>query len=274
MKEFHRECDVSVVIPCYRCSDTLGRALASVAAQSLLPAEVILVDDASGDETEQVMDSLVAEYSQGWVKTVHLPVNGGPSAARNAGWERSTCSYVAFLDADDTWHPDKIRTQFGYMQTHPLIELTGHGWSLSVGKETVSAGGYEAKPILPARLLFSNRLQIGTVMLRREIPVRFDTELRYSEDYLFCLRVLYRGYRGMFINRPLLFKHKAPYGEGGLSAHLWLMELGELETYRRLWKEEHVPGLLVSPLVLWSFVRFVRRILVSLCRRSARRDDD
>lgn len=272
MKELPPVCDVSVVIPCYCCPDTLGRAVASVAGQSIRPAEVILVDDASGDETERVIASLVDRYSRGWVKTVHLSVNGGPSAARNAGWERSGCSHIAFLDADDTWHPDKIRIQFEYMRTRP-VDLTGHGWSLFPDRETVPLAENNVRPIVPARLLFSNRLQIGTVMLRREIPVRFEPELRHSEDYLFCLRTLYAGYRGAFIDCPLLYKHKAPYGEAGLSAHLWRMERGELDTYRRIFQEGYIPGPLMPALTLWSVVRFARRILISLCRRGVRRGD-
>jgi len=273
MKDLSTASDVSVVIPCYRCPDTLERAVASVAGQSLRPAEVVLVDDASGDGTRAVMASLVAGYSRGWVKTVHRSVNGGPSAARNAGWERAGRPYIAFLDADDTWHRDKIRIQFGYMRAHPTADLTGHRWSPFREGETTPPAGQEVRPIRPARLLFSNRLLIGTVMLKREIPVRFDPAQRYGEDYLFCLRALYNGYRGAFIDLPLLYLHKDPYGEGGLSARLWQMERGELDAYRRVYDEGHIPAALVPALALWSSVRFARRILVSLCRRGARRGD-
>ena len=78
---------VSVVIPCWRCSDTVGRAVASVAAQTLRPKEVILVDDGSGDETYSVLCDLADAYEPHWIKVLALEQNGGAGWARNAGWE-------------------------------------------------------------------------------------------------------------------------------------------------------------------------------------------
>ena len=275
MKDFPADCDVSVVIPCYRCQDTLGRAVESVARQSLRPAEGILVDDASDDGTPALISLLRNRYGPDWIKAVRLPVNRGPAVARNAGWERAEKTYVAFLDADDGWHRDKIRIQFEYMRTHPDIDMTGHRWSRfrETEAESTLPMSYEIRPVLRSRLLISNRLLIGTVMLRRGVAVRFDPSKRYSEDYLFCLQVLYNGYRGEFIDLNLSYMYKDPYGDGGLSRHLWRMELGELDVYRRVYEEGHIPGPLFTGLALWSGIRFARRIVVSLCRRGVRRGD-
>ena len=99
-----------MVVPCYRCAATIERAIASVAAQTQRPQEVILVDDASGDETLQQLYSLQSQYGE-WIKVVALTTNVGAASARNAGWNVATQPYIAFLDSDDAWHPQKVAIQ-------------------------------------------------------------------------------------------------------------------------------------------------------------------
>lgn len=118
--------DVSVVIPCYRCSDVIERAVTSVWEQTLRPAEVILVDDCSGDGTVDTLYALQKKFPPNWIKVIELEQNSGPGEARNAGWAAASHSYVAFLDADDSWHPQKIEIQYSWMIEHPDVVLTGH----------------------------------------------------------------------------------------------------------------------------------------------------
>src|SRR5690606_11478324 len=106
--------------------NTVVRAVASVDAQTLLPAEVILVDDSSGDGTLNVLYSLQEKYTPGWIKVLALPENVGAGEARNAGWEMATQDYIAFLDADDSWHPQKIEIQYEWMRSHIDVSFTGH----------------------------------------------------------------------------------------------------------------------------------------------------
>ncbi len=121
---------VSVIIPCFRCAKTIERAIASVAAQTVLPAEVILVDDASGDGTRLLLSELKSHYATGWVKLVLLDQNVGAGSARNAGWAAASQPLIAFLDADDAWHFRKIEIQHAYMAANPDVALCGHGFRL------------------------------------------------------------------------------------------------------------------------------------------------
>ena len=85
---------VSVVVPCYRCRATIERAVASVVAQTWRPAQLILVDDASDDDTAVLLDAIQQRLGD-WVEVLALAENGGAAQARNAGWERATQTFVA-----------------------------------------------------------------------------------------------------------------------------------------------------------------------------------
>ncbi|MBF0245598.1 MAG: glycosyltransferase family 2 protein, partial [Planctomycetes bacterium] len=107
--------DLSVVIPTHNRSSWLVHAIESVLAQSLPAREVIVVDDGSTDDTDEV----VARYSG---LTYLRREQGGPSAARNAGAAISTGRWLAFLDSDDRWLPAKIERQLQWLEAHPGVE--------------------------------------------------------------------------------------------------------------------------------------------------------
>ncbi|MHB1099234.1 MAG: glycosyltransferase family 2 protein, partial [Burkholderiales bacterium] len=106
---------VSVIIPCYRCAETIARAVDSVLKQTLPPEEILLVEDCSGDDgnTLAVLHSL--QQNNPFIRVIPLAKNGGPAAARNAGWDAAKQPYIAFLDADDAWHPKKLEIQYSWM---------------------------------------------------------------------------------------------------------------------------------------------------------------
>lgn len=102
---------ISVVVPAYNAGWCLARALKSVLAQSLLANEILVVNDGSRDDT--------VEVAAAYPVTVIDQSNQGLSAARNTGIAASSGSYVAFLDADDWWHPRKLEVQLKNMKQHP-----------------------------------------------------------------------------------------------------------------------------------------------------------
>ena len=266
---------VSVVIPCYRCADTIVRAVASVAAQTLRPAEIILVEDCSSDETLEILNKLQSEYPSGWIKVIPLSFNVGAGEARNAGWDAARGSYIAFLDADDSWHTQKIAIQYGWMSAHPDVALTGHecqeleaGAKRDIDNMHSAAdvdGGFEA--VSHVELLVSNRFPTRSVMLKRELPYRFVPGKRYSEDYLLWAMICLDGHSCYQSSLPLAFLFKASYGGGGLSAQRWRMQQGELDTYRQLYRSDRI-GLIVFMLAyFFSWVKYGRRILTVKLRK-------
>src|SRR6266571_8138521 len=104
---------VSVVIPTYNSSQYLVNAVDSVLAQSVADCEVLVIDDGSSDDTQEVM----SRYGPP-VRYIHQP-NGGVAVARNRGIEESRGRYVAFLDADDTWYGDKLERQLAALRGNP-----------------------------------------------------------------------------------------------------------------------------------------------------------
>ena len=259
---------VSVVIPCYDCEDTIERAVKSVADQSRRPAELILVLDGPNDSLLKTLEALRSRYGEDWIRIVVLDSNSGPSAARNAGWDVSSQHYIAFLDADDAWHLRKIEVQLDYMETHREISLTGHRRRLLGTTEAPASipEQYRVKHPSIARALLSNPIPTPSAMLRRELPFRFTTDKRYSEDYLLWAQIMSGGYSTAVIDLELAYISKAAYGESGLSGHLWRMEKGELDTYRRLWQDAVITLPLLVALVLWSLAKHARRVTITMLR--------
>jgi glycosyltransferase involved in cell wall biosynthesis len=98
---------VSVVIPTYNRADVLPRAIDSVLNQTFEDFELIIVDDASTDSTEKVVNS----YTDNRLRFLQHEINKNGSAARNTGIKASEGDYIAFLDSDDEWHPEKLEKQ-------------------------------------------------------------------------------------------------------------------------------------------------------------------
>jgi len=112
--------EVSIVIPAHNAARYVGQAIESVLGQTFGDNEVILVDDGSTDDTASVIEGFGSEIRQ------IRQANSGVSVARNRGIAESTGRYVAFLDADDTWMPEKLARQLDALRRQP-----GHGLAYS-----------------------------------------------------------------------------------------------------------------------------------------------
>lgn len=252
---------ISVVVPCWRSGDTIRRAVTSIAEQTIPPVEIILVDDASGDDTLATLQALAAEYPDGWIKVIGLEQNSGPGGARNAGWDAATQPWIAFLDADDAWHPRKIEIQYGYIESNPSTDLCGHMTSLSPGENIY--------PDLPAdpvhwrvnfkKMLISNRFPTRSVILRRSLPFRFG-DRSVTEDYLLWLQVILSGYTAYRIDAPLAVSFRPEFSGGGYSGQLWRHEMRELAAWRLLRKKNLVPWGTWIIATCWSLIKYIRRV--------------
>ncbi|MHB1085897.1 MAG: glycosyltransferase family 2 protein [Thiobacillus sp.] len=273
MARTDRSAPVSVVIPAYCARATILAAIESVAAQTLRPQEVIVVDDGSGDETANEVKALAQNYADGWLQVLVLEKNAGAASARNAGWDRASGEFIAFLDADDAWHPCKIEYQFEYLRDHPDVTLCGHAFRFDNedGDTAESIQEHMPEAISPLRLILKNPFVTPSVMLRADIPLRFQTGKRHMEDHLLWMEIAMSGYKVVRLAAPLAVIRKAQFGEGGLSADLWAMERGDLHNYWHLHRTGRIG--LMSTVLLWvaSLLKYGRRLVIVAVRRAATR---
>jgi glycosyltransferase involved in cell wall biosynthesis len=180
---------VSVVIPSYNSAHLLPDAVRSVLTQSTVPGEIIVVDDGSTDDTQERL----APYAE-QVKYIRQD-NQGVSTARNRGIEEARGTVIAFLDADDIWHPLKNELQLRALERSPELGLVG-SWSFDWPAKSVPPVEQEragrVTPVSWAELVVRNRLCTSSIMVRRDILARagwFDPTLQGPEDRDLWLRI-------------------------------------------------------------------------------------
>ena len=261
---------VTVIIPCFNSAETVARSVQSVLSQTVLPKQLILVDDASTDSghTLAMLEALKrkAVLSVPNVEVVSLKVNGGAANARNVAWKRADQPYLVFLDADDAWHPDKLKIQYGWMSQHPAAVLTGHGTSVISSDKLLYEPDKELFVVHVSRrdILLRNVFPTRTVMIKRDLPLRFDPHMRRAEDYHLWLRVVLMGYPAYRMRTTLAFSYKEDFGAGGLSAALWKMEQAELGSYTKLTKLGLISWIELPFLWCWSLMKYARRWILGI----------
>ena len=250
---------ISVIIPCYNCAKTVETAVNSILKQSVCVKEIILVDDFSGDQTLRILYFLVKKYGD-TLKVVKLPINSGPGCARNKGWEIATQPWIAFLDADDAWHPRKIEIQWNWLKLHPDVVLCGHATEVSYGEINYPlADEVKASPVSMTQMLISNRLPTRSVMVRRDIPFRFISDR--CEDYFLWLEIIAANLPAWKINLPLAVSFREEYSVGGMSSALWKHEKGEIRALHRLFASGRLNSLTFMLASMWSLIKYCRRWL-------------
>lgn len=185
---------VSVVIPAYNAEATIGRALRSIAGQTLLPAEIIVVDDGSADATAETARALQPELEPARLVVVTQP-NAGAGAARNRAIAEATQSYLAFLDADDEWLPEKLARSMDVMRgddfvlvAHDYLDHTPSG-DVHVDCRRRFEDGRD--PYLS--LYLKGYIPSISVVTRRDAVLAcggFDETLRNAQDFDLWLKLL------------------------------------------------------------------------------------
>jgi glycosyltransferase involved in cell wall biosynthesis len=237
-----------------------------------MPKEIILIDDFSddGELTLRALSEIRNSNPQTHIIIVPLEKNDGPGTARNIGWSYASQPYIAFLDADDSWHPKKIEIQYGWMKLNPTIAFSFHRSKQIKSNEKVSFDLPEfcAKPRALKFLLRSNFVPTRTVMLKTSLSLRFYPGKRYAEDYLLWLRIAYTEGDLWLIDSVLSYSYKSDFGEGGLNQMLYKSYLGVLDTYKKILRDSMISRLTYCLLVTYASMKFIRRILLVYFRGS------
>jgi glycosyltransferase involved in cell wall biosynthesis len=199
---------VSVIIPAYNAAQFVELAARSAVSQTHPDMEVVVIDDGSKDATASIAESIPG------VTCIRKP-NGGVSSARNVGLRACSGELIAFLDADDIWHPQKIAAQVALMERYPDSDL---GYTRIVFKtEQFDPQAKIAFDPVPAHTLVDEleptfrRPYLGTssVMVRRRAVERvggFDESLPFAEDIKFFLQVVVKQPQVTILEFPAVYK--------------------------------------------------------------------
>jgi len=177
---------VTVIIPTYNSAALVTQAIDSALAQTTAPTEIIVIDDGSADDTK----TRLAPYTNR-IK-YHHQSNQGVAAARNLGLREATSDFIAFLDADDLWHPQKLELQLQAIATHSEISLLATERSATISTLPLQNPNDQIQKIPWKDLVVKNRFTTSSVLLRRSIlnqTGHFDTALQGPEDYDLWLRI-------------------------------------------------------------------------------------
>ena len=256
---------ISVVIPVYQVIDYLDRALNSVKNQTCLPIEIIIVSDGNNLNLVNKINSIIAKFNTANVKLLQLEKNLGAGGARNAAWEIAKGDYVAFLDADDAWHPLKLQLQYEFMKDNPSISCSGHEYEYVESKDLkwkLIEKNIKFQLLQFPRMLFRNPFITPSVMIKTGIPFRFSKTQRYSEDYRLWLEISAARLTIAKIEHKLAVIFKPSLSSSGLSSNLIAMEIGELKAYWAVCNSSILKITLMFFLVPFSLLKFSRRILV------------
>ena len=182
---------VSSIIPAFNSAHTIEHTVESALAQSYPVHQIIVIDDGSTDGTGSIADAIAAANSN--VRVVHQS-NRGLSGARNRGLAEAAGEYIATLDADDIWHPEKLALQVAALESNPRAALA-YGWFRRIDAHDRVLPG-SASPRVEGRAFYRhldhNFISNGSsplVVASVARAIGYDEHIRSGEDYLFQLRV-------------------------------------------------------------------------------------
>jgi len=222
MTEIKSNPTVSVIIPTYNRAHLIGRAIQSVLDQTYQDFEIIVVDDASTDNTEEV----VSNFDDERIRYIRLKENSGGSAApRNTAIRTARGEYIAFQDSDDEWLPEKLEKQMRLFEIQPLevgVVYTGFWKIWGHRKIYIPSPGITRKEgNIHDGLLAQNFVAAPVAVVRKECFRKvggFDEELPTLMDWELWIRIS-KCYRFRCIDEPLVISYYTPGGvneQGGL----------------------------------------------------------
>lgn len=257
---------ISVIIPMYNSKDTITDCINSVLNQTRadLIAEIIVIDDASKDESAILVEKNFRNNNK--IQMIHNKENSGVSAARNAGIKAARSEWIALLDADDIWFPDKIEKQWEQIVKYPKIQFLGsnrNNENIHWGKR-LNADLYALNL---KHILIKNWPHTSTVLIRKKIFKEvglFNEKMRYAEDAEMWNRIACK-YPLFYIpvSCELAGGNKMQFGEKGLSANLKGMHKGYIHNLKMLKKKCVISVWFYLFLKFYNNVKYLRRILIT-----------
>lgn len=238
---------VSIITPAYNAAGFIHETISSVIMQSCTGWEMLIADDCSHDATREVIRDWARKDTR--IKPIFMPKNGGPAMARNAALAAAHGRYIAFLDADDLWLPDKLSHQLAFMQEkQAAFSFTQFR---RINADGARLGHLIAIPerIDYAGLLKNTAIATSTVVVDRERTGPFEMIKTYYDDYALWLMLLKRGIVAHGLQKDLM---RYRVVRKSVSRH-------KMNSARWVWRTYRDIERLSLPAAAWCFLNYTCR---------------
>lgn len=218
---------VSIIVPVYNVEKYIGETIACVAAQTYEHWELLLVEDCGTDGTLDAIKQYIDEICDDRIHIIRQPSNLGAARARNRGLQEARGRYIAYLDADDLWAPEKLELELAFMrEKDAAFVFTGYEFADEQGRGTGKVvhvpETLNYRQALSNTTIFTTTVMFDTEKIGKE---RLEMPVIKSEDSALWFRVLREGYTAYGLDENL-----ARYRRAGKS-----LSSNKLEAIRRIW---------------------------------------
>lgn len=246
---------ISIIVPVYNAESYIEETVAMVRAQTCQSWELLLVDDHSGDQSLARMETLAKQDHR--IRVIAKPSNEGAALARNTGIDHSRGRYIAFLDADDVWMPDKLEKELAFLKekdaafVYTAYEF-GDEKAGRTGKVVHVLPVLTYKKALSRTIIFTTTVLIDTQKTGKELLHMPDIK---SEDTATWWKILKAGYPAYGLDEVLAIYRRPPHS----------LSSNKLEAVRRIWqlyrRQEMLPLFQSAGCLLgWAWRATIRRL--------------
>lgn len=207
---------ISIITPAYNCEKYLEQSVDSVLSQTWQDWELLIIDDCSKDNTYALMQKLAKKDER--IRIIQNPQNSGAAATRNNGVRQASGEWIAFIDSDDLWEPDKLEKQMALLTKNPEAAL------VFTGSAFIDAQGNRIAHILHVpekinrkKLLGQNVISCSSVLIRKELMKEFPMpeEDGIHEDFATWLAILNKIPYAYGVDEPLLIYRRSATSKSG-----------------------------------------------------------
>jgi len=250
----------SIIIPLYNSKSTIRTTLKSVLNQTYKePFEIIIINDGSQDGCEKIVEDVALNNQTNRKIKLINQNNSGVSSARNTGIKEASGEYIAFLDSDDAWHPQKLELVMEVFCSNNKIEFLGHGFVLENNFNTVFQVA-KIKKVPFINLLLKNFAVTPSVVIKRERCKYFNESMSHTEDHDLWLQIALEN-DVYYLDLPLVTLGRPQLSQGGLSSNRWAMRKGEMRMYTNIVLLDKKLMIFYPFLILFSLSKYARHLL-------------
>ncbi len=218
---------ISIIVPVYHVENYIAQTMDCVYEQTYEKWELLLIDDCDGDNYVKIMEDYIRQKGDSRIRLIHQPSNMGAAEARNRGLKEAKGRYIAYLDADDLWTPEKLERELAYLkEKEAAFVFTGYEFAdqngIGTGKVVRVPESLNYKEALKNTTIFTSTVMFDTEKISKKM---LEMPVMKSEDTALWWRILRNGYVAWGLNENLV-----KYRRAGRS-----LSSNKLEAVRRIW---------------------------------------